>query len=150
MIWEPREHLLDDRLLKDYLKRNPGAKRVLHPDPDYNPRVTAISSSPHTEASSVFAFLTLETDSTCCDDALLLVTRLKKPLIVNDSCHVQPSQLSTVPAQKPGFHPTTPQAPGKSYDVIFAPKTVKIKKSKNIRLLGMQSSIIVQSLSSNG
>ena len=26
--WEPREHLLDDRLLKDYLKRNPGAKRA--------------------------------------------------------------------------------------------------------------------------
>ena len=111
MIWEPLEHLLDDRLLKDYLKRNPGAKRVLHPDPDYNPRVTAISSSPRTEASSVFAFLTLETDSTCSDDALLLVTCLKKPLIVNDSCHVQPSQLSTIPAQKPGFHPTTPQAP---------------------------------------
>ena len=117
MIWEPREHLLDDRLLKDYLKRNPGAKRVLHPDPDYNPRVTAISSSPHTEASSVFAFLTLETDSTCCDDALLLVTRLKKPLIVNDSCHVQPSQLSTVPAQKPGFHPTTPQTPPVQRDI---------------------------------
>ena len=117
MIWEPREHLLDDRLLKDYLKRNPGAKRVLHPDPDYNPRVTAISSSPRTEASSVFAFLTLETDSTCCDDALLLVTRLKKPLIVNDSCHVQPSQLSTIPAQKPGFHPTTPQAPPVQRDI---------------------------------
>ena len=70
--WEPREHLLDDRLLKDYLKRNPGAKRVLDPDPHYNPPVAAMSSSPCTEASSVVAFLTLEIDSTCCDKHLSL------------------------------------------------------------------------------
>ena len=117
MIWEPREHLLDDRLLKDYLKRNPGAKRVLDPDPDYNPRVAAMSSSPRTEASSVVAFLTLETDNTCSDDALLRVSRLKKPLIANDSCHVQPSQLSPTPAQKPGPDPTTPQPPPVQYDI---------------------------------
>ena len=115
--WEPREHLLDDRLLKDYLKRNPGAKRVLDPDPDYNPRVAAMSSSPRTEASSVIAFLTLETDNTCSDDALLRVTRLKKPLIASDSCHVQPSQLSTTPAQKPGPDPTTPQPSPVQYDI---------------------------------
>ena len=115
--WEPREHLLDDRLLKDYLKRNPGAKRVLDPDPDYNPRVAAMSSSPRTEASSVIAFLTLETDNTCSDDALLRVTRLKKPLIASDSCHVQPSQLSTTPAQKHGPDPTTPQPSPVQYDI---------------------------------
>lgn len=115
--WEPREHLLDDRLLKDYLKRNPGAKRVLNPDPDYNPPVAAISSSPRTEASSVVAFLTLEIDSTCCDDALLLVTRLKKPLLANNLRHVQLSQLSTTPAQKPGPDPTTPQPPPVQCDI---------------------------------
>ncbi|CAH3117189.1 unnamed protein product [Porites lobata] len=104
--WEPREHLLDDRLLKDYLKRNPGAKRVLDPDPHYNPPVAAMSSSPCTEASSVVAFLTLEIDSTCCDKHLSL-----KPLLANNLRHVQLSQLSTTPAQKPGPDPTTPQPP---------------------------------------
>ena len=115
--WEPREHLLDDRLLKDYLKRNPGAKRVLNPDPDYNPHVAVLSSSPRTEASSVVAFLTLEIHSTCSDDTLLLVTCLKKPLLANDSRHVQPSQLSTTPAQEPGPDPTTPQPPQVQCDI---------------------------------
>ena len=36
------------------------------------------------------------------------------------------------------------------YDVIFTPKTVKIKKTKNIRLFGIQGSFIQQILSSNG
>ena len=45
--WEPRENLLDGRLLKDYFRRNPAAQRRLHDDPDYRPCIAALSYSFH-------------------------------------------------------------------------------------------------------
>ena len=53
--WEPRENLLDGRLLKYYLRRNPAAQRRLHDDPDYRPRIAALSYCSHQEPYFIMA-----------------------------------------------------------------------------------------------
>ena len=41
--WEPRENLLDKRLLKRYFQDHPRASRLLEDDPDFHPRVASLS-----------------------------------------------------------------------------------------------------------
>lgn len=41
--WEPRENILDDRVLKYYFQTCPRAKRLFDSDPDFTPRVATLS-----------------------------------------------------------------------------------------------------------
>ena len=53
--WEPRENLLDGRLLKDYFRGNPTAQRRLHDDPGYRPCIAALSYCSHQEPYFIMA-----------------------------------------------------------------------------------------------
>ena len=53
--WEPRENVLDDRLLQRYFQKCPRAQRLLDPDPEYRPRVVALSLHSGNSAGTIVA-----------------------------------------------------------------------------------------------
>ena len=53
--WEPRENVLDDRLLQRYFQKCPRAQRMLDPNPEYRPRVAALSLHSGNSAGTIVA-----------------------------------------------------------------------------------------------
>ena len=53
--WEPRENVLDDRLPQRYFEKCPRAQRLLDPDPEYRPRVAALSLHSSNSAGTIVA-----------------------------------------------------------------------------------------------
>lgn len=80
--WEKAENILDNRLLEAFYKKHPQAKRLTD-DPDYNPRIAALSWTENTLKTSVIASISLG--------------RPGNQPAIKDSRQNQP--LSTLPAQ---------------------------------------------------
>ena len=93
--WEPREHLLDQRLLKRYFKENPRALRAVENDPDFNPRVASLSWSLGTKDSPVIAAISLEEERDPPLRAVELTSRHFQPLTTLQPRYVLMPETST-------------------------------------------------------
>ena len=111
--WEPRENVLDDRLLQGYFQKCPGAKCLLDPDPDYRPRVSALSLNSGNLTGTIVAVILLP--------LLVPVVSRQKQTSSDSSLRVSHNENHPAPnveARDPISQPLT-RKPARLYKCLF-------------------------------